>query len=53
MRFGNTKPEPVDQVVRKYNDKNGDGRRQAETEPLLDGWTFWLDLDLDGIKDFR
>ena len=52
MRFGNTKPEPVDQVVRKYNDKNGDGRRQAETEPLLDGWTFWLDLDLDGIKDF-
>ena len=31
MRFGNTKPEPVDQVVRKYNDKNGDGRRQAET----------------------
>ena len=44
------RPEPVEQVVRKYNDKNGDGVRQPDTEPLIDTWTFWLDLDRDGVQ---
>ena len=51
VRFGNDKPEPVDQVVRKYNDKNADGDRQPDSEPLIDTWTFWLDLDRDGVQD--
>ena len=51
VRFGNDKPEPVDQVVRKYNDRNADGSRQVGTEPLIDTWTFWLDLDQDGVQD--
>ena len=48
IEFGNWQPATVRAL--KYNDLNGNGSKNAG-EPLLAGWTLWLDLDKDGVKD--
>ena len=35
----------------KYNDLDGDGQRDADTEPGLEGWTIFADTDGSGYPD--
>ena len=48
LLFGNF--QEVDETVLKYHDLNADGDRDTG-EPVLAGWTFFIDLDGDEVLD--
>ncbi len=47
--FGNYMPAVIEGV--KWHDINGDGGYDVGTEPLLEGWTIFLDQNENGVLD--
>ncbi|HEX8915690.1 MAG TPA: hypothetical protein VF796_25275 [Humisphaera sp.] len=52
LRFGTPAAGTASIAGSFFNDKNGDGKRQAATEPLLADWQAYADTNNNGVYDY-